>query len=230
MTIQEHYDFESEYYDKLYGDFRDDLFVIQSMIQSGRILEVFCGTGRLISNFRGGIGIDINRNMLIKARAKFIRVEGDAFNLPFKPVFHFAIIGLNSLLLFKDQDKKRILHEVNRVLVTGGRIFIDVINGFSLEEREYLISEYEGWGEHISLTMIPERIEDRYLLHYKYVIKKNGIRIEGRDLIIYPLGFENLEELLMNTGFQIKRIWGDYDLSPFSKTSDKILVEATKKY
>ncbi len=229
MNILEHYNFESEYYEKLYGDYKDDVYTIQSLLPRGRILEIFCGTGRVISHFKGGIGIDNNRSMLIKGRGDFKRVLGDAFHLPFKSVFNFVIIALNSLLLFENEEKRRIISEVNRVTTTGAGLYIDIMNGFSLDEREYTISIYRDSTESIMLTLFPEKFEDRYILHYKYIIKKESKKIHKKDLIIYPISLKGITEILDNEGFEIKRKWGDYDLSPYSEKSDKIILEAIKK-
>ncbi len=229
MNIIEHYNFESEFYEKLYGDYSDDVFTIKSLLPRGKILEIFCGTGRIISNFKNGIGIDNNRNMLIRSERTFVKIQADAFFLPFKQVFNFVILGLNSLLLFKDNDKIRILREVERITLRGGRIFIDIINGFSLKEEEYTISTYRKGKEYIKVQMKPERFEDKYILHYRYIINSNGIHSVNKDLEIYPVDFERIKSILEMTGFAIKNVWGEYDLSPYSKNSDKMIIDAIKK-
>jgi len=229
MNVLDHYNFESEYYEKLYGDFKDDIYTIQSISPRGKILEIFCGTGRIISSFSGGIGVDNNINMLLNGKNNFIKILGDAFYLPFKPIFNFVIIGLNSLLLFKNEEKRIIISEVNKVTAMEASIFIDILNGFSLEEREYTISTYRDKKQSLMLTVLPERLNDRYILHYKYIMKDQVINTHKRDLIIYPINLKEITEILDENGFEIKSKWGDYDLSPFNEKSDKILIKAIKK-
>ncbi len=229
MNVLDHYNFESEYYDKLYGDFKDDVYTIKSISPRGKILEIFCGTGRIISSFSRGIGVDNNINMLLNGKNNYIKVLGDVFHLPFKPIFNFLIIGLNSLLLFKNEEKRAIISEVNKVTASKARIFIDILNGFSLEEREYTISAYREKEQSLRLTVFPERLKDSYILHYKYIIEDPITNVQRRDLIIYPLNLKEITEILDENGFEIKAKWGDYDLSPYNEKSDKIIIEAIKK-
>lgn len=228
MRISELYDFESKIYDYLYGDFLDDLYAIQDMYKGGDVLEIFSGTGRLISNFERGVGIDINPYMLTRTRNKFSKVLGDAFFLPFKRRFDFIIIALNSLLMFNDQDKAKILSEANRVLKDDGGMYIDIINYFSLVEDKYTVSDYRGKDLSVKLEMYPERIGERYDLHYSYIFSRPARTKVAREITIYPIDEGKLQELLDACGFTITKKYGDYDLSPFNDRSDKIIVHARK--
>jgi SAM-dependent methyltransferase len=224
--IDEFYNFESLYYDHIYGMFNGDISFYKSMASSGPYLEIFAGTGRIISKFKGGIGLEINLNMLRRAKNKFIKIRGDARFLPFKKHFNTVIIGLNSLLLVPNAEKKMIVCEARRVLNRNGFLFIDVINGFSLKNGTYDISSFKDGDLEISLRMRPKRMNDRYLLKYSYSISNHRKTTVKKNITIYPITQPDLRKMLSSENFEVEEIFGDYDLSPLENSSEKLIVRA----
>ncbi len=220
------YDFESTYYDKIYGLFSQDISFYKAMEASPPYLEIFAGTGRIISKFSHGIGLEINPNMLRKTSNSFIKVMGDARNLPFKRHFNTVIVGLNSLLLVPNDQKSLIFREARRVLNRNGVLFVDLINGFILKRGVYNISEFNDGRTMISLKMKAKKIKNRYRLKYSYTIKGRSKRMVEKTITIYPITFGELREMLRSGDFRIEGVYGDYDLSPYNEDSEKLLVKA----
>jgi ubiquinone/menaquinone biosynthesis C-methylase UbiE len=96
------------------------------------VLELGCGTGRLITHFRsthpGTVGIDASFGMLTVARRKGEPpvVHGDAYRLPFAAASldaAYAILVVNLLA-----DFGRAFAEIARVLKIGGKFLFNVPN------------------------------------------------------------------------------------------------------
>ncbi len=223
--ILDFYDFESTYYDRIYGIFSQDVTFYKSLSASPPYLEIFAGTGRIISKFKGGVGLEINQNMLRKSCNRFVKVQGDARLLPFKKHFNTVIIGLNSLLLVPNDQKRLIIREVRRVLLDGGSLFVDVINGFTLKRGIYDISEFNDGDTEITLKMKATRVGDSYQLKYSYRINSRQKRRVEKTITIYPITLQELREMLKTENFETVGTFGDYDLSPFESKSEKLLVK-----
>ncbi|MEM0135251.1 MAG: methyltransferase domain-containing protein [Thermoplasmatales archaeon] len=224
--VGDFYDFESSYYDKIYGIFSQDITFYKAMGAASPYLEIFAGTGRIISKFRDGIGLEINQNMLKRSSNDFVKVMGDARKLPFKKHFNTVIIGLNSLLLVPNEEKKLILKEARRVMHRNGFLFIDVINGFTLKKGTYNISEFKDGQTEIHLKMRAKRFKNYYQLKYSYSIIGNTSRRVEKTITIYPITLIELREVLNSENFEIDMTFGDYDLSPLGKYSEKLIVKA----
>ncbi|MEM0311881.1 MAG: class I SAM-dependent methyltransferase [Thermoplasmatales archaeon] len=224
--IEDFYNFESQYYDKIYGSFTDDIVFYKSIPCYPPYLELFAGTGRIISKFKDGIGVEINFNMLSSSSSKFIKIQGDARSLPLKKVFNTVIIGLNSLLLVKDEDKVKIISEARRVLNTGGILLVDVINGFSLKRGVYEVANFNSNGLKIKLKLWPRRDGYKYILTYRYLISGIERKNVVKNITIYPVVYENLMKMIEEESFRIESVYGDYDLSSYDKSSEKLIVKA----
>jgi len=86
----------------------------------GRVLDLGCGTGRLLPAL-GGVGLDPSAGLLRRARATGLRVvRGAAPALPFRDAAFDAVVAANAV--FRYLDAPRALAECARVLVRGGRL------------------------------------------------------------------------------------------------------------
>ncbi|TML29325.1 MAG: bifunctional demethylmenaquinone methyltransferase/2-methoxy-6-polyprenyl-1,4-benzoquinol methylase UbiE [Actinobacteria bacterium] len=119
----------------------------ESVVQAGDlVLDACCGTGDLaIADARAGgrvTGIDFSERMLDRARRKapeFDWVTGDLLALPFPDAsFDGATVGFG---VRNVEDLERGLHELRRVLRTGGRVGILEIT----RPRGFLAPFYRLW-------------------------------------------------------------------------------------
>lgn len=126
------YDAAADDYDRRHGDARSERrFRIIDAPQhraargAGRVLELGCGTGRLLAGVdaRVRIGIDISPGMLRHARARGLAVAlADAHALPFAGASFDTVLAAKGL--FRYLDASRAFRECARVLAPGGRLVV----------------------------------------------------------------------------------------------------------
>lgn len=90
-----------------------------------RVLEIGCGTGRLLAAIDAAhrVGIDVSKGLLRVARTRGLAVAGaDAHALPFGDASFDAVVGGNGV--FRYLDYGRALRECARVLRPGGRLAV----------------------------------------------------------------------------------------------------------
>lgn len=134
---KEGYNKYASLYDKK-NDFLDSfeqgmLIKIMGDLQGKKVLDIGCGTGRLIKKMveKGGIvtGADISPEMLKIAKKKFDElefVEADIENLPFKNESFDVVVAAFVIVHLK--DLKRAFDEVYRVLKPGGSFIVTNVN------------------------------------------------------------------------------------------------------
>jgi SAM-dependent methyltransferase len=241
------YRFTAEFYDYLipYNTRKDIAFFVEmAQVSGGPVLEVGCGTGRvLIPTARAGVevvGLDLSPFMLAVCREKLAQeppevqarvriVEGNMrdfdlgrefalVTLPFRPFQHLTTV----------EDQMTCLRTIRRHLAPGGRLVLDLFN------------------PSINLLAAPQRMEEtedipqftmpdgRRVARYARVVARDYFnQIQDVDLIYYvthPDGRQErlvhafpmrylfrfeAEHLLVRAGFTIEALYADYDKSPY---------------
>ncbi|MGH9971290.1 MAG: class I SAM-dependent methyltransferase [Pyrinomonadaceae bacterium] len=254
--------FIADFYDYVvpYRNRRDvDFFVELARDGAGPVLEVGCGTGRvLLPTARAGIevvGLDSSPLMLSVCRnklssepesvqAKVIAlVEGDmrAFELgrefsmvtiPFRPFQHLLTV----------EDQLSCLVNIRRHLIAGGRLILDIFNPSlpHLTDERYL-SEH---GEELEFTTADGR---RVVRSARIVSRDYFTQVTDNELIYdvtHPDGHKErlvhrflmrylfrfeAEHLLARCGFSIEQVYADYDKSPFGSTYPGELIFVAQK-
>jgi ubiquinone/menaquinone biosynthesis C-methylase UbiE len=134
--VQQHYDDVADIYDNRYDRKRGKFYhahiserVLDAVPRGGRILDLGCGTGLFLKTYeeRGGcgIGIDLSREMIRRARLRCEESEffvGNAEILPFRDESFDAVCSLMAFSYVKRPDQ--LLSEVFRVLRPGGKTAI----------------------------------------------------------------------------------------------------------
>lgn len=112
---------------------KDQLFTLIGDIKGKKVLDIGCGSGRLISELKlfGATvtACDISPEMVKRTKKKFPTlevVEGDMENLPFKDGAFDMVIATFVIVHLKDLEKA--FDEVNRVLKDGGQFIVTNIN------------------------------------------------------------------------------------------------------
>jgi len=226
------YDVEADIYDLFYFSFDRDIPLYRKFI-CDRVLELFCGTGRILKKLNPdyGVGIDISEKMLSNARKNLagmnIRlVQGDARSFHLNEKFCLVIIGLNSLMMFPRDDRIRILTRAREHLSPGGRVIVDIINPYMMVEGIVHHGDTVTRDDVVySRFFVPRWKEDHWDLLYFYDTVRDGIvHRKYANLNLYPIYPEDLEEEARESGLKILALYGDYDMREYEENSDKIIA------
>jgi len=257
----EEYAVTADLYDHVvpYRDRPDASFFVEAAQESGGpVLEVGCGTGRiLIPTARAGIeivGLDLSPHMLAVCRERLLKEPGDvqvrvqlieadmrqfslgqAFKLvttPFRPFQHLTTVD----------DQLSCLECIHRHLVKGGRLILDIFNP-SLEALTRDDGGQERGDEPEFTTPDGRRVVRRdrivsrdlfnqinYVELIYYVTHPDGR--EERLVHAFPMrylfSFE-AEHLLARCGFEVEQVYADYDKSPYGSKYPGELIFVAKK-
>ncbi len=252
---QPDFDHIARYYDLLYAERFDDLAMCLTFSDGldGELLEIGCGTGRitlpLLQQGRKVTGIDISAAALQAARAR-LRAGGFSnaslyqadmrnFDLPYK-AFALALIPINTFMhCLTAKDQLATLQAVFNHLRPGGTLVIDLFHpsldalaeadGRMLLEDE-LTDELTG---HTVQVFVVRRLEvDRQIQHVTFILDE--LHPDGtlaRGTFSFPMRYIHryeMELLLIQSGFTPQSLFGDYDLSPFSAGSPRMIFVAEK--
>ncbi|MBI1388343.1 MAG: methyltransferase domain-containing protein [bacterium] len=202
-----------------------------------RILDLCCGAGRHCralrrAGFNNVFGLDFSHPLLRfalheKPRADYMR--GDMRLLPLRGESIDAVTSFfTSFGYFKTNvENLRVLQEIGRVLVSGGRFFIDYLNPDYVRDHfephsarrhgEYEISETRRFSED------GERIE-------KEIVIRNWGGEERRfceSVRLYSLA--EIETMLDGAGLAAERVFGDFDASPPARERPRTIVSGRKQ-
>jgi SAM-dependent methyltransferase len=255
------YRFTAEFYDYVvpYRERQDVAFFVAMACESGGpVLEVGCGTGRvLIPTARAGIeivGLDLSPSMLAICRASLAAepvevqnhaqlVEGDMrsfglgrqfalITLPFRPFQHLTTV----------EDQTACLTTLHRHLRPGGRLILDLFNPSIPHLADP--ARLEEFGSEPEFTMPDGR---RVLRRARNVDRDYFAQVLDAELIYYvthPDGRQErlvhafpmrylfrfeAEHLLARCGFAVEALYADYDRSPYgSKYPGELIFVARK--
>jgi SAM-dependent methyltransferase len=255
------YEFVAELYDHVvpYQNRADVRFFVEAALESGGpVLEVGCGTGRvLIPTARAGVeilGLDLSPHMLDICRARLdnepeaVRdrvclVEADMRNFdleqtfalvttPFRPFQHLTTV----------EDQIACLRSIHRHLASNGQLILDIFNpSIEVLTRDNLGEE---WGEEPEFTMSDGR---RIFRRHKIVGRDFFNQINDIELVYhvthpdgqketlvhaFPMRYlyrYEAEHLLARCGFKVEHLYSDFDKSPFGANDPGELLFVAKK-
>jgi SAM-dependent methyltransferase len=208
-------------------DFVESLF---GDVAPHAVLDLACGAGRHTSALRRRgyrtLGVDLSKTLLAQAPT-LPRVAGDMRCLPFAATsFDWVLNFFTSFGYFESEtENRRVLEEVSRILVPGGRLLIDLFNReqvlANLESRETRqigdrTVEIERWYDERS-----ERINKR-------------IRLAGSE---HPRTFlesvraytaDEVAEALAAVGLSVSDRYGSFAGDAFDSDSPRLIFVARK--
>jgi len=255
-------DFEDPYaelpelYDLEHAGFSEDidLYVRLAEVVGAPILELGCGTGRVLGPVAAAgnriTGVDRSRPMLDRARStlqlnagdpstRVTLVEGsmtEAERAPGGP-FGLVIFSLNGLMHLSDMAAQRAaLASARRALDPRGMLVIDVLN----PTPELLATldgriQHEGSWRKTDGTMVDrfsarthdsaeQRIDTE--LWYDLTDPTGHMRRVRSGFPMRYLVASELALLLEVSGFAEWKLYGSYDLDPFDDRSDRLIATA----
>jgi SAM-dependent methyltransferase len=251
----------AEFYDHIvpYRTRQDvDFFVEIAREAKGPVLEIGCGTGRvLIPTARAGVeivGLDISQPMLdhcrknlenepkeVQARVQLVQGDMRHFHIgrefalattPFRPFQHIMTVD----------DQIAVLRCIHSHLADGGRLVLDLFNPdlTRLADEAYL--KYQDVEPEFTMpdgrkVLRTARNLGRNLLDQTVDIElaHHVTHPDGREEVLseplrlrYFFRFE-VEHLLARAGFVVDQIYADYDRSPLgSKYPGELIFVARK--
>ncbi len=255
------YGFVADLYD-LVPPYRDRpdvaFFVGSSRLSGGPVLELGCGTGRiLIPTAEAGIeivGIDISRRMLDACRRKLagrpdsvrerVRlVEGDMREFDLDRKFALITTPFRAFQhLIQVEEQISCLRSIHRHLTDAGRLILDLFN----PSLHLLVDESHAaeFGDEPAFTT-PEgasvirrfRLAGRDLLRQVndvemiYCVTHAGGETE-RLIHRFPMRYlfrYEAEHLLARCGFEVEAVYADYERNPYgTKYPGELILVARK--
>jgi SAM-dependent methyltransferase len=215
----------------------------------GPVLELACGTGRLLEPLaRAGFavtGVDSSAAMLERARqrldgagldATLIEQRIEALELDDR--FRTILIGLDSFgLLLKRADQVRALEAARRVATHDARLILDLANGNlrgGNEPAEELLHDLTlpdvETGRPITKFILrqsrPADQLDDLMFFYDEQDLGGYLRRSMVELKLRWFTRFELELLLEKAGWRADEVYGNYELAPFGPDSDRLIVVA----
>lgn len=231
-----------------------DFYVEEARSTDGKILELGCGTGRvLIPIARLGkeiTGADSSPRTLTQCRARLDKepsnvratlVQADMRDLDLNDRFSLIMIPFRPFQhLMAVSDQIATLDAIHRHLEPGGRLVFDVFN----PNPRYLLEDRTDEREDTPEVDLPDNrsfrrtgrvaavhIADQYseieLIYY--VRGADGVtqRLVHGFLMRWYWRYE-LEHLLMRCNFRVKAVFGDFNRSPLTDASPEMIVVAER--
>jgi SAM-dependent methyltransferase len=243
-----------------YRDRQDvNFFVKMAQDSGGPVLELGCGTGRvLMPTAKAGIeiiGLDASPAMLSVCRKKLSKesefvqskvtdlVNGDMrvfelgrefslVTIPFRPFQHLLTV----------EDQLSCLRNIHRHLIAGGKLILDIFNPSlpHLTDDRHLTE----FGEEPAFTTDDGRTVVRTM---RIISRDYFNQVTDNELIYnvtYPDGREErlvhrfqlryvfrfeVEHLLARCGFGLEEVYADYDKSPYGSKYPGELIIVAKK-
>jgi SAM-dependent methyltransferase len=249
------FDTFATYYDLEFATFLDDLPLYAGYAEQagGALLEVGCGTGRLLLPLaRAGhqiTGVDLSPAMLACARARLVGgdlasrvtlIEDDMRTLARlgDARFRLAFCAINSFLHLPDQAAQRAaLSAVHRHLEPGGRLVLDLFH-----PHPDVLADYDGRLVHeMTLTdstsgaridKFASRTLDAatQMVHTSFIYDRlAGDGTVRRTVMPFTMRYIHrfeLSLLLEAAGFVLEELLGDYALTPFDADSLHLIAVA----
>ncbi len=242
------------HYDLEHDPFRDDIDLLLSFAEAtgGPILEMGCGSGRVLAPLAGAgfsvVGLDRSTAMLDRARTRrggtqfadrVTLVEGDMAGdvpLPGEP-FGLVAFTLNALMHLPSPElQMAALANARNRLGPNGQLVIDIVN----PTPDYLVSLASSPALEWSASLDDGSIVDKWAFRHLHpidqvidttlwydLVKSGGELIRHRSQ--FDLRYLHPNELLLMldaAGFADVRMYGSYELDPLDDSSDRILVTA----
>lgn len=193
------------------------------------VLDLACGAGRHTAALRRRgyrtLGLDLSLTLLARMRAHGLpQVAGDMRRLPFREgSFDWVLSFFTSFGYFeRERENFRVLEEIVRVLPTGGRFLIDLMNPGTaiahlkprdVESLEDGTAEIERW--------------------YDAATKRINKRITVRSSAEPPRAFlesvrlyqpEEVTIGLRWAGLEVDALFGSFQGDPYARDSERLIL------
>jgi SAM-dependent methyltransferase len=236
-----------EFFDDIYRDFMEhyrgpEISAKEARFLAGalgvepgkRFLDAACGHGRHMRHMPSDsvVGLDINIRYLSEAKRYGDVVAADLRMPPFRRrAFDGAYIMHSTLGMFGDEEDLEILMWLSGSIKPGGSLALDLANRAKVDKAYAALGE--TWNMWISAgpykvlsvaTYNPLAGRIRESRH----IYRNGEYIGTRTLELRLYSPSELGLMLRSVGMAVKAVYGDFDGSPYSDSSERYIAVAVK--
>ena len=239
------YSISPQVYDDQFWWKKDDIEFWKNILKSSlSTLELAAGTGRLgiplIQEGYNYTGLELSKKYCDFANNKLDNpylpfICGDMRFFQLNKKFDKIFIPFNSLLhLLNEKDLQSTLHSIKEHMHLNSELYIDIFmpqashlyNSFNKKRIEFFNStnskdtvvkeslEYDSASEIINVIWNYE--------HNRKIYQTFNFRMK----IYYP---DTMNRILVDSGFQIINLWGDYNKSKFSLESNLQIYQCRKK-
>jgi SAM-dependent methyltransferase len=246
------YDLIAPFYDSEHAQFDEDLDLYRNFAElcSGSLLELACGSGRLLLPLaREGhtlTGVDTSERMLALAQARLQEeniasrvtlIQQDMCTLRLPQKYSLAFIALGSFAhLTTRKAQQQALASVRAHVTKGGTFIVDISNTDAryMEQMSGQLLLQGTWqrddGSLLTHMVSPASSHTQHLLELTHFYDQH---VQGgpinRTLVtthLYLFERSEMELLLEQAGFVVKDVYGDYDLGPFTLESQRMIFIA----
>ena len=217
-----------------------DEFYLSHVLAASAVLDVGCGTGRLLHRAReaghGGrlVGVDPDPAALARARrrADVEWVQGTAADMSWAAEFDLAVMASNVFQVFvTDEELRASLAATRAALVPGGRLVFGT--------RNPRVRAWEGWnpanpidvvdheGRALRILYQVESVADDVVTFTETTATRDGRPLRADRASLRFLDVDEIDAQLSRAGFEVETRYGDWSRGPLTTGSDNIVVVAT---
>lgn len=199
-----------------------------------RALDLGCGAGRHLRALReagiDAVGMDLSAPLLREARSAAPgchRVRGDMRHLPFAPgSFDLVTSFFTSFGYFdSDDEDRKVLTEVCRVLRPEGRVILDFLNAQRV--RESLEPRDERWVGGKRVEQVRRLVDGGRRVEKRIRIRGEGVEEDFIERVrLYDAA--DLATLFDAVGLVVEARFGDYGGAPPSPTAPREILLARR--
>jgi len=234
--------FDTSYYHLLYRDrndqeahqFIDALLAFLSLPQGKKVLDIACGKGRhaiyLQSKGYDVVGLDLSKNSIEAAK----NLSQHTASIEFLvhdirnefPVTH-ADLALNLFTSFgyfeSDTEHQEVLINMAGALNNEGVLVLDFLNVDHVAKH---------LKQHEQKTIDDVSFSIHRTLDNNQIIKNIQVK-DGEDTLVFKeivraFSANDLIQLIENAGLKVMNVFGNYNLTPLSINSERVIIIAKK--
>jgi ubiquinone/menaquinone biosynthesis C-methylase UbiE len=233
-----------DYYVKV--EFDIDFFLQEAKKIGGKVLELTCGTGRIsISLLEAGVDltcVDYSEGMLAVLRKKLYRnrlscrvLKMDITELSLQDRFDLIFIPFNSFSEIVDKSKHKKALERIRAHLTDRGLFLCTLQNpkvrvKSMDGAIKTLGDFptDSGGSLVVKSQLSydasARLAHGFQYYEIYSDRKALIDKRTLEMNFYLFTKTEFEDLIHSTGFQVEKLFGDYDCSGFDEDKSPVMV------
>lgn len=203
---------------------------------SMEILDLACGHGRhanclaeagyLVTGMDRSNGfLKIAKKDAAKRNIRITYLHGDMRELSFKNKFDRVLLLFTAFGYFEDNENMKVLKNISRALKPGGLFIFDIHNKDTFVKNlvPYIVAEKgrDLMIERLTFDAATSRSYNRR------IVIRNGKR-KDKPFFVRLYSFKEIREHLSVAGLTVRKSFGDWDGTPFTSSSKRMLIIAEK--